>query len=356
MKKLLALSAVCTLLASTAMANWSHEATIDVTDDVNGALKSIAASPDGGTLYLTTYFGEGTRPIYSVSDPLGTLTVGTFADPAYASTNGSGVAVDPSGNVFFTHDTNFEASSYINKYDASGNLIAGFGAGGSLNPVVFNVEGTPTDRRPRESGWATADHLLTMSWGTPMLLQVLDANSGAPVGPSINTGTGTGISDAFVGLAYDPVANHIIGTARGTAWTIGSTNPSATLDNLADYDQYTQLAGDVFASGQSNIGGSWDEATNLYAFTSSKARPDGTVTVVGVADPANQTVLGLDTVLGDPGHLGLSGDVAFFRQNGGLYLAVSVENAANAGDPVVRHVVIFAYDDPTSVDDWTIMY
>ncbi len=346
MKKLLALAAASTLLSSAAMAEWSHEVTLEVGDDINGALKSIAAAPDG-TLYFTTYFGSGPRPIYMLEDPLGASpVVGVFADPEYGSTNGSGLTVDPDGNVFFTHDTNDAATSYIQKYDSNGVLVPGFGTNGTVSPVVFNVDGTPTNHRPRESGWAAGDRLIVSNFAADRLLHVFDAETGAPIGEAIDFGAEIGITDAMHGMAYDPVANVIVGVVRGTAWTI-SDGVGATLDDLTDYDQFTQFAGEEWPGGNSNMGADWDEATGLYAFTSSKESP-GTVTVVDLADTADQTVLGEGLEEGDPGFLGTSGDSTFFRSGGDLYLAVNSENRGE--------IVVFSYTDPTSVDDWTIMH
>ncbi len=347
MKKLLALAAASTLLTSTALAQWAHEVTIEVGDDIVGSLKSIAASPDGDTLYFTTYFGSGPRPIYMIADPLGAdPAVDVFADPAYGSTNGSGLTVDPVGNVFFTHDTNDAATSYLQKYDSAGNLVTSFGTNGTVSPVVFNVGGAPTNHRPRESSWVAGDRLLVSNFAMDRLLHVFDAETGNPIGGAINIGTPTGITDAMHGMAYDPATNVIVGTIRGTAWTIVSDDPAASLDDLSDYDDFTQIAGEVWPGGNSNMGGSSDEAANLFTFTSSKVSP-GTVTVLDLADPDDQTVLGEGLNEGDPGYLGSSGDSTFFRSGGNLYLAV---NAENRGE-----IVIFSYTDPTSVEHWTIM-
>ncbi len=353
MKRLFALSAACTLLASTAMAGWTYETTIDVTADINGAPKSIAASPGGGLL-LTTYFGTGDRPIYEILDPLGTPAVSVFVDPAYGSSNAAAVDVDPSGNVYFFMDTNDAGTSYINKYDSIGTPVAAFGSAGSLSPMVLNVGGTPENQRPRDGAWAEGNRLLVSTFGTPMLLQALDADTGAALGDALNITEGIDVNRSIQGVAYDPVNSVIYGLVRGELWAITSSNPAATIDDLSEWDEFNIIAGEEWDSGASGVGGDIDLDARLYAYTSFRDRPDGAITVMSLDDTSDVTVLGEDTEFGDDEHLGLAGEPTFFRANGDLYLAVIVENAVASGDPV-RQVVIFGQDDPTSVGDWTIM-
>lgn len=325
MKKLPFALALSLCLGGVAQAEWVHVKNIDVSPSINGAIKSLAIDSQGDILF-TTYFGTGNRPIYRVENPLsGSPVVSTFSATEYASTNGSDLTVDGDGNVYFIHDTNDAATSFIRKFDSNGDLVASFGNAGTLSPVVFNIDGTPTDRRPRTATAVDGGKLLAFSWGTPMVLTVLDAATGAPVGPASNTGAATGIADSMQGLDYDPVTNTIVGNLRGNLYTITSTNPAASLNNLADYSVYTKLAGDSYPAGNSNNGGSWDEESGLYAFTSSKTLP-GTVTIVELADPTNQTVLGAGLGASDPGFLGTSGDVAFLRTQDDLYLVVAGES------------------------------
>lgn len=343
MKKAVSALALSICLVGFAQAEWTHVKNIDVSSDIVGAIKSIAVDGEGDLLF-TTYFGSGDRPIYRVVDPLATSpTLTTFSSTEYASTNGSDLAVDGDGNVYFIHDTNSDATSYIRKFDSAGNVVTSFGTGGTLSPVVFNIGGTPTNRRPRAATVVAGDRLLAFSWGTPMVMAVLDAATGAPVGPAIDTGAATGIADSFQGMDYDPATNTIVGNLRGNLYTIASTNPAATLDNLADYTEFTKLAGESYPAGNSNNGGSWDADSNLFAFTSSKSTP-GTVTIVDLNDPSSQTVLGEGLTGFDPGFLGTSGDVAFFRDGGELYLAVAAES--------LGEIVIFRLDEASSVADW----
>ncbi|MCC5877968.1 MAG: hypothetical protein JJU11_17255 [Candidatus Sumerlaeia bacterium] len=343
MKKVASALALSLCLVGFAQAEWTHVKNIDVSDDIVGAIKSIVVDSQGDILF-TTYFGSGDRPIYRVEDPLATSpTLTTFSTTEYASTNGSDLTVDGDGNVYFIHDTNFDTSSYIRKFDSAGNVVASFGSGGTLSPVVFNIAGTPTNRRPRAATAVAGDRFLAFSWGTPMAMAVLDATTGAPVGLAVDTGAATGIADSFQGMDYDPATNTIVGNLRGNLYTIESEIMGASLDNLAEYTIFTKLAGESYPAGNSNNGGSWDADSNLFAFTSSKSTP-GTVTIVDLNDPSNKTVLGEGLSGFDPGFLGTSGDVAFFRSGGELYLAVAAESL---GD-----IVIFRLDEASSVSDW----
>ncbi|MDK2971768.1 MAG: hypothetical protein PWP23_1523 [Candidatus Sumerlaeota bacterium] len=337
------LVAAVAALAATASAQWTYEKHIDLSGQINGSLLSIA-SDSNGDLYLTTYFGTGDRPVYKVSDPLGaTPVLSDFATPGYTSSNGSDLSVDSSDNVWLCHDTNSEATSFIKKMTPAGTLDAAFASAGTVSPVVFNVAGTPTNRRPRSITYVEGGKLLVFSWGNPMLLQVLDASTGAPIGDAIDVGVGTGISDSMHDMVYDASTNAITGSLRGNLFQITSSNASATLANLPDYSIFTKLAGDDFPAGNSNSGGTWDPTENLYAFTSSKTVP-GSVTVVDLDDTGNQTVIG--PAVSESGHLGNAGDCTFFRSGGELYLAINCETL---GD-----IAIYSFNAQASVTDWVL--
>lgn len=341
---------------------WEWVTTVDVSSAIptGGKIKSLAADANGN-LYFTTFYGTGNiHYIKKVANPLGTPVITQFnSDEAYASNSGADVTVDNDGNVYLCYQGADGASSWIKKYDSSGNLVTSFGTNGKLQPVVIGG----VQVRPRSISYTPAEGgrlIVTAFSAAPYYMGTILASTGADGGP-MRTMLGDSNDDGVVaenelwmGTAYVASQNAIYGNAMGDL--LKFTGTAATLSNMTTFDTLVpvSLHRRLFTD---NINLKADPLGRWLAYTAirdsylSAGSADDRM-LIGVYDLATgeeELVGSYANALTSPPYLGYikyGGNPAFFQSGGQDYLAVT-SHYTNA-------IEIFRYNPQAGVDAWSL--
>lgn len=323
-KKMIIMMALLSLMLAVTSANaqWTWVKEIDCTTQVQeggaGCRMKDVIGDSSGNIYFTQYFGTPSG-IYKIASPLtATPTITKWVSLSYASSNGATMAFDASGNMYFLIDGTDTATTYIKKFDSTGNPVTSFGTNGTLSPVVMGG----ADRRLRDICWtgAATNKLLVSTFGTPYQVGVLNASTGADGGALISAfsdqgcdGTVTDTNSGYMGMAYNTATSTIYGNAFANLVFVSGTSPSLT--DLTTFNTYLQKSCNTRLA-NSGFGLDFDSATGFIAYSP-------TANSVGVYDITAGTQVNVGaTVSTDDGYINGGAAPAFFRSGSDLYLAV----------------------------------
>lgn len=364
--KRIVLTLCIVLLSASVMAEWTFVKRIDCSpqaDATNSRLRELCADASGN-LYFNTYFGTPTD-IFKVSNPLSdTPTITTFCSPSGGlGSTYTGLVVDDFGNLYTGRDTADYNTSWMEKYDSSGNLVTTFGSNGRVSPIAAG--GTEANRRPWHLTWtgpSTHKILITLQKGRPEQLALIDANTGAnaatnPVslttfGDQDNDGNmvneiaayqidpaSTAATTKYFGHAYDEVTNTIYGNS-GHKLVKVTASGTANLADLSTFDTYAVVSGSAPFAARNESVLAFERAQRLIAYTKVSASP-AKIAIWDIT-AESEVLVGNDT--GD-GVINSPYGLAFFTSGTDLYLAVN-DNAAGVNDIVIYRKT------PSNVDNW----
>ena len=353
------------MVVSAANAGWDWVKSVDCStqcDATDSSLRELC-SDLSGNLYFNCYFGS-CESIFKVADPLAeSPAISVFCTPSGDGGTGStytGLVCDDDGNLFTGRDTGYE-TSWIDKYNSSGNLVASFGVAGRVSPVVAG--GEEEGRRPWHLSWTgpTTDMIMiTLQKARPEQIALIDADTGANVdSASPYTSLNCYSDENNDGTIDDEIAdfidnNNVYATGKyfghcydestGTIYANGgrklvavSSSSSADLTDLESFDTYSLVASTTDYKDQNEHGLAYDSDLGLVAFTAGFQPVE-----IAVYDINADTV---DMVNVDGNMPDYSYGMAFFRSGSDLYLAVNNQNTNSTASE--DDIEIFKYSTPT---------
>jgi hypothetical protein len=351
---------LCVVLSSSAFATWTYVKSVDCSAQADSSLSQLRTicSDSSGNLYFNCYFGTPVN-IYKVANPLDvTPTISIFCTPTggLGSTYTS-VISDASGNIYTGKDGNtYDANSWIEKYDSSGNLVTSFGTSGRVAPIVAGA--TEANRRPWHLSWTgptTNLIMMTCQKGAPEQVACINASTGANADTtiprtSLNTycdeNNNGSIADEITAVNTGKYLGHCYDESTGTIYGNGgrklvkvTSSTTADLTNLSTFDTYSVVSGSQAYVHQNEEYIAYERDEGLIAYTKNNAAPFQ----IAVWDIAAAT----EELINDPTSGHASYGTAFFTgPDNGLYLAVAICNGSD-------DIYIFQQDG-TAVKDWSL--
>lgn len=327
--------------------SWTWEKRVDISSVLpTGARAKNIDTDSVGNIFFGAFYAPS--QIYKLTDPAGSASVAVWQTDSHPSTSANVVTIDEGNNLYYASQGADAASSYIKKYNSSGSLVASFGTGGTLSPVVVNG----VQVRPRSIAYAGGRLIVTPFTGAPEQIGTVDALTGADGGVAIDApgnkaDTATvGGTELWQGATYDSAANAIYGNAMGTL--VKLTGASATFANLASFNTVTP----VVVVKRTSSDQYWlkkDPTSRWIAFSSFReysGTPTVFVTKTAIYEPSTGKVefVGGPPPVGD-GTINENGAPAFFTVGATQYLAtLSQRDSA---------IDLWKYVGPASVNDWS---